>query len=260
MLKKWHFNVKYIHIYYHEYHKRYQFSVPCTGFDSQVLGIGTDRFKCEWYSSLHASIDPHTFAVVDVLLIFYFFPPSQKFCPWVMADRRAEKSCEEASRSLVRREYEAVVSHSTDTLAALAPQVQSTGIQLSANPPSGSLRSRALLYRIAAFLQLVSIVLVQCFVIHSRNCVPEWTRFFLKKNIVSFIINPSTAPWNTICHAFENIWLWICSGPLLWSLNVLLVRFLWILQLPSKTNKQKKTNMHITVIYVLTVSEDTWEL
>uniref|UniRef100_A0A3Q2YQU4 Probable helicase with zinc finger domain n=1 Tax=Hippocampus comes TaxID=109280 RepID=A0A3Q2YQU4_HIPCM len=71
-----------------------------------------------------------------------------------MADRRAEKSCEEASRSLVRREYEAVVSHSTDTLAVLAPQVQSTGIQLSANPPCGSLRSRALLYRIAAFLQL----------------------------------------------------------------------------------------------------------
>ncbi|XP_077460409.1 putative helicase with zinc finger domain [Stigmatopora argus] len=71
-----------------------------------------------------------------------------------MADRRAEKSCEEASRSLVRREYEAVVNHSTDTLAVLAPQVQSSGATLSPSQPSESLRSRALLYRIAAFLQL----------------------------------------------------------------------------------------------------------
>uniref|UniRef100_A0A672IUX2 Probable helicase with zinc finger domain n=1 Tax=Salarias fasciatus TaxID=181472 RepID=A0A672IUX2_SALFA len=39
-----------------------------------------------------------------------------------MADRRAEKSCEEASRSLARREYEAAVSHSTDALVVLAPQ------------------------------------------------------------------------------------------------------------------------------------------
>ncbi|XP_077380130.1 putative helicase with zinc finger domain isoform X2 [Festucalex cinctus] len=71
-----------------------------------------------------------------------------------MADRRAEKSCEEASRSLIRQEYEAVVSHSTDTLAVLGPVVQSTGAPILPNPPSGCLRSRALLYRIAAFLQL----------------------------------------------------------------------------------------------------------
>ncbi|XP_061778836.2 probable helicase with zinc finger domain isoform X2 [Nerophis lumbriciformis] len=71
-----------------------------------------------------------------------------------MADRRAEKSCEEASRSLVRREYEAVVSHSTDTLGVLAPQGLSTGAPAPPSPPSGNLRSRALLYRIAAFLQL----------------------------------------------------------------------------------------------------------
>ncbi|CAG06126.1 unnamed protein product, partial [Tetraodon nigroviridis] len=69
-----------------------------------------------------------------------------------MADRRAEKSCEEASRSLIRREYEAVVSHSTDALVVLAPQTQSPGAPL---PPSlPSLHSRVLLYRIAAFLQL----------------------------------------------------------------------------------------------------------
>uniref|UniRef100_H2MFP1 Probable helicase with zinc finger domain n=1 Tax=Oryzias latipes TaxID=8090 RepID=H2MFP1_ORYLA len=61
-----------------------------------------------------------------------------------MADRRAEKSCEEASRSLARREYEAAVTHSTDALVVLAPQT----------PTSSAPGLRALLYRIAAFLQL----------------------------------------------------------------------------------------------------------
>jgi len=88
----------------------------------------------------------------------------QTFCPRVMADRRAEKSCEEAGRSLVKREYEAAVSHSTDALVVLAPQVEPSGAPSGApvpsSPPSlvaaaGPLRSRALLYRIAAFLQLV---------------------------------------------------------------------------------------------------------
>lgn len=81
-----------------------------------------------------------------------------------MADRRAEKSCEEASRSLVRREYEAAVSHSTDALVVLVPQAPSSGAPVPPSPPSlvtaGPLRSRALLYRIAAFLQLVRIVVV----------------------------------------------------------------------------------------------------
>uniref|UniRef100_A0A3Q3FA03 C3H1-type domain-containing protein n=1 Tax=Labrus bergylta TaxID=56723 RepID=A0A3Q3FA03_9LABR len=78
-----------------------------------------------------------------------------------MADRRAEKSCEEASRSLTRREYEAAVNHSTDALVVLAPQAQSSGAPVSPSPTSlvaaaaGPLRSRVLLYRIAAFLQLV---------------------------------------------------------------------------------------------------------
>ncbi|KAI3352995.1 hypothetical protein L3Q82_019569 [Scortum barcoo] len=79
-----------------------------------------------------------------------------------MADRRAEKSCEEASRSLTRREYEAAVSHSTDALVVLAPQAQSSGAPVPPSPSSlaaaaaaaGPLRSRVLLYRIAAFLQL----------------------------------------------------------------------------------------------------------
>uniref|UniRef100_A0A3P8RZT3 C3H1-type domain-containing protein n=1 Tax=Amphiprion percula TaxID=161767 RepID=A0A3P8RZT3_AMPPE len=61
-----------------------------------------------------------------------------------MADRRAEKSCEEASRSLARREYEAAVSHSTDALVVLLPQA----------PSSSAPVPRALLYRIAALLQL----------------------------------------------------------------------------------------------------------
>lgn len=70
-----------------------------------------------------------------------------------MADRRAEKSCEDASRSLISREYEAVVGHSTDALVVLAPQTQSSAGPL---PPSlPPLHSRVLLYRIAAFLQLV---------------------------------------------------------------------------------------------------------
>ncbi|XP_023816210.1 probable helicase with zinc finger domain isoform X2 [Oryzias latipes] len=75
-----------------------------------------------------------------------------------MADRRAEKSCEEASRSLARREYEAAVTHSTDALVVLAPQTPTSSAPGLQSPPSlfsaGPLRSRALLYRIAAFLQL----------------------------------------------------------------------------------------------------------
>lgn len=80
-----------------------------------------------------------------------------------MADRRAEKSCEEASRSLIRREYEAVVSHSTDALVVLGPQTQSSGAPIPPSLPSivtaaGPLQSRVLLYRIAAFLQLVRMI------------------------------------------------------------------------------------------------------
>ncbi|KAK5866172.1 hypothetical protein PBY51_020382 [Eleginops maclovinus] len=76
-----------------------------------------------------------------------------------MADRRAEKSCEEASRSLARREYDAAVSHSTEALVVLAPQAPPSGAPVPQSPTSlvaatGPLRSRALLYRIAAFLQL----------------------------------------------------------------------------------------------------------
>ncbi|XP_034043995.1 probable helicase with zinc finger domain [Thalassophryne amazonica] len=75
-----------------------------------------------------------------------------------MADRRAEKSCEEASRSLARREYEAAVSHSTDALVVLGPHAPSSGAPVSQSPPSAvtarPIRNRALLYRIAAFLQL----------------------------------------------------------------------------------------------------------
>lgn len=103
-----------------------------------------------------------------------------------MADRRAEKSCEEASRSLVRREYEAAVSHSTDALVVLAPQVQFSGAPVSPNAPShavasGPLRSRALLYRIAAFLQLVSKLILQSFVrqLHvgiKAMCTWRWNR------------------------------------------------------------------------------------
>ncbi|KAI4903994.1 hypothetical protein NFI96_024214, partial [Prochilodus magdalenae] len=67
-------------------------------------------------------------------------------CPRVMEDRRPQKSCEEAIGSLVRREYEAAVAHSTDALLALGP--------CPPTPNTALLRRRALLYRIAALLQL----------------------------------------------------------------------------------------------------------
>ncbi|KPP78478.1 putative helicase with zinc finger domain [Scleropages formosus] len=63
-----------------------------------------------------------------------------------MADRRPERSCEEACLSLVRQEYEAAVSHSTEALLVLRLRPPS--------PPTVPLRSRALLLRIAALLQL----------------------------------------------------------------------------------------------------------
>jgi hypothetical protein len=75
-----------------------------------------------------------------------------------MADRRAEKSCEEASGSLARREYEAAVSHCTDALLALGPPAPPSPGPPASNAPNDTvtpLRSRALLYRIAALLQLV---------------------------------------------------------------------------------------------------------
>uniref|UniRef100_A0A6Q2Z1W4 Probable helicase with zinc finger domain n=1 Tax=Esox lucius TaxID=8010 RepID=A0A6Q2Z1W4_ESOLU len=74
-----------------------------------------------------------------------------------MADRRAEKSCEEASRSLARREYEAAVSHCTDALLVLGPPAPPSPGSTASKPPNDtvtSLRSRALLFRIAALLQL----------------------------------------------------------------------------------------------------------
>uniref|UniRef100_A0A8C6U683 Probable helicase with zinc finger domain n=1 Tax=Neogobius melanostomus TaxID=47308 RepID=A0A8C6U683_9GOBI len=75
-----------------------------------------------------------------------------------MADRRAEKSCEEASRSLARREYEVAVSHSSAALVALAPQTSAPAAPASPSSPALTtpLHNRALLYRIAASLQLVS--------------------------------------------------------------------------------------------------------
>uniref|UniRef100_A0A8C6UEP2 Probable helicase with zinc finger domain n=1 Tax=Neogobius melanostomus TaxID=47308 RepID=A0A8C6UEP2_9GOBI len=73
-----------------------------------------------------------------------------------MADRRAEKSCEEASRSLARREYEVAVSHSSAALVALAPQTSAPAAPASPSSPALTtpLHNRALLYRIAASLQL----------------------------------------------------------------------------------------------------------
>uniref|UniRef100_A0A8C4ZCT8 Helicase with zinc finger n=1 Tax=Gadus morhua TaxID=8049 RepID=A0A8C4ZCT8_GADMO len=72
-----------------------------------------------------------------------------------MADRRAEKSCEEACRSLAKGEYESAVSHSTDALLVLGHRVAPSGAPTPNSPQAGALRCRAHLFRIAAFLQLV---------------------------------------------------------------------------------------------------------
>lgn len=65
-----------------------------------------------------------------------------------MEDRRPQKSCEEAIGSLVRQEYVAAVDHSTEALLALG--------STPPTPNTTLLRKCALLYRIAALLQLVS--------------------------------------------------------------------------------------------------------
>lgn len=64
-----------------------------------------------------------------------------------MEDRRPQKSCDEAIGSLVRQEYEAAVAHSTEALLAMGPR--------TLTPSTALLQKRALLYRIAARLQLV---------------------------------------------------------------------------------------------------------
>ncbi len=85
--------------------------------------------------------------------------PRQKLCPRVMEDRRPQKSCDEAIGSLVRQDYETAVAHSTEALLAMGPR--------ALDPSTAFLRKRALLYRIAARLQLVRlhvslIVLLKC--------------------------------------------------------------------------------------------------
>lgn len=64
-----------------------------------------------------------------------------------MEDGRPQRSCEEAIGSLVRHEYEEAVTQSTEALLALGPG--------PLGPHGAALRLRALLYRIAALLQLV---------------------------------------------------------------------------------------------------------
>ncbi|KAL2101165.1 hypothetical protein ACEWY4_002926 [Coilia grayii] len=63
-----------------------------------------------------------------------------------MEDGRPQRSCEEAIGSLVRHEYEEAVTQSTEALLALGPG--------PLGPHGAALRLRALLYRIAALLQL----------------------------------------------------------------------------------------------------------
>uniref|UniRef100_A0A671SZF0 Probable helicase with zinc finger domain n=1 Tax=Sinocyclocheilus anshuiensis TaxID=1608454 RepID=A0A671SZF0_9TELE len=70
-----------------------------------------------------------------------------------MEDRRPQKSCDEAIGSLVRQEYEAAAAHSTEALLAMGPQTPT--------PSTAFLRKRALLYRIAARLQLVRLHVIE---------------------------------------------------------------------------------------------------
>uniref|UniRef100_A0A673JQ55 Probable helicase with zinc finger domain n=1 Tax=Sinocyclocheilus rhinocerous TaxID=307959 RepID=A0A673JQ55_9TELE len=81
-----------------------------------------------------------------------------------MEDRRPQKSCDEAIGSLVRQEYEAAAAHSTEALLAMGPQTPT--------PSTAFLRKRALLYRIAARLQLVrlhELCKLYSFVLHFIN-------------------------------------------------------------------------------------------
>ncbi|NWQ78680.1 HELZ helicase, partial [Columbina picui] len=70
-----------------------------------------------------------------------------------MADRRAEKACEQACESLKRQDYEVAVKHCTAALLALS---HCPPAQLPEPCPAqvGHIKIETLLYRIASFLQL----------------------------------------------------------------------------------------------------------
>lgn len=87
-----------------------------------------------------------------------------------MEDRRPKKSCEEAIGSLVRQEYEAAVAHSTEALLALG--------STPPTPNATLLRKCALLYRIAALLQLVSSNTANIYFHFGRNSHMQSILFF----------------------------------------------------------------------------------
>lgn len=75
-----------------------------------------------------------------------------------MADRRPEKSCEQACESLKQQDYEVAVKHCTEALLSLS-QYPPAHLPEACQAEIDRIKIETLLYRIASFLQLVSVTL-----------------------------------------------------------------------------------------------------
>lgn len=77
-----------------------------------------------------------------------------------MADRRPEKSCEQACESLKQQDYEVAVKHCTEALFSLS-QYPPTCFPEACQAEINRIKIESLLYRIASSLQLVSVFTVE---------------------------------------------------------------------------------------------------
>ncbi|NXH15967.1 HELZ helicase, partial [Bucco capensis] len=73
-----------------------------------------------------------------------------------MADRRPEKSCEQACESLKQQDYEVAVKHCTEALLSLS-QYPPAHLPEACQAEIDRIKIETLLYRIASFLQLLLI-------------------------------------------------------------------------------------------------------
>lgn len=74
-----------------------------------------------------------------------------------MADRRPEKSCEQACESLRQQDYEVAAKHCTEALFSLS-QFPPTHFPEACRAEIDRIKIESLLYRIASSLQLVSVM------------------------------------------------------------------------------------------------------
>lgn len=74
-----------------------------------------------------------------------------------MADRRPEKSCEQACESLKQQDYELALKHCTEALFSLS-QYPPTHFPEACQTEIDRIKIESLLYRIASSLQLVSVM------------------------------------------------------------------------------------------------------